>query len=244
MPQPVRFPALVAEVVRHNSDVATYRLHSERRLPAFQPGQFVHLAIDAYDPASHWPDSRVFSVANAVADRQTLELTISRQGAYTTRILDGLKPGDRVWAKGPYGEFTIGAARGVDRAVLIAGGTGITPYCAFMETALVQGSLPLDEVVLHYGARRTDLLIYRDLVERCVATLPGFRAQMHVEHATGEDPTLRLGRLDPRVIVTDLGEFARTAFYISGPKPMIDAFMRGLGEQGVPGEKLNIDAWE
>ena len=72
-------------------------------------------------------------MANAVADRRTVELTISRQGAYTSRILDVLARGVTVWGKGPYGEFTIGAIDGLRRAVLIAGGTGVTPFCAFMD---------------------------------------------------------------------------------------------------------------
>jgi ferredoxin-NADP reductase len=125
MAQPVRFQATVEQVTRHTADVATYRLQSERRLPAFVPGQFIHLTVDHYDPASFWPESRVFSVANAVSDRRAVELTVSRQGAYTGRILDELVPGSTVWGKGPYGEFTIGAMAGERRAVLIAGGTGV-----------------------------------------------------------------------------------------------------------------------
>ena len=103
-------------------------------------------------------------------------LTISRQGAYTGRILDELRQGSKVWGKGPYGEFTIGATAGVRRAVFIAGGTGVTPFCAFMDAALSADKLPLQEVVLHYGARTPDLLIYRGLADACAARFPGFRA--------------------------------------------------------------------
>ena len=142
MAQPIRFPATVEQVTHHTPDVATYRLRADKRLPRFIPGQFIHLTLEPFDPASFWPESRVFSVANAVADRRTVELTISRQGAYTNKILDQLSEGDRIWAKGPYGDFTIDANLGYSRAVLIAGGTGITPFCAFMDAALSQGRCP------------------------------------------------------------------------------------------------------
>jgi ferredoxin-NADP reductase len=245
MAQPVRFQATVEHVTRHAPDVATYRLRSERRLPAFSPGQFIHLTLDPYDPAGFWPESRVFSVANAVADRRTVELTISRQGAYTSRILDRLRPGAQVWGKGPYGEFTIGAADGVRRAVLIAGGTGITPFCAFMDAALSEGKLPLEEVVLHYGARTPALLIYRSLSDACASRLPGFRVHYHAEVAAPGDAPVQPGRLDPRVIVADLGDARETAFYLSGPKDMIDGFKACLvGECGVPPERVLVDAWE
>ena len=31
----------------------------------FKPGQFLHLALDAFEPGGFWPESRVFSIASA-----------------------------------------------------------------------------------------------------------------------------------------------------------------------------------
>jgi ferredoxin-NADP reductase len=244
MAQPVRFQATVEQVIRHTDDVATYRLRSEKRLPAFAPGQFIHLTVDHYDPASFWPESRVFSVANSVADRRTVELTVSRQGAYTSRILEMLAPGSIVWGKGPYGEFTIGATDGVRRAVLIAGGTGVTPFCAFMDAALSARELQPEEVTLHYGARSADLLIYRELADACAARFPGFRANYRAE--TGSvDALIRRGRLDPRDIVAEHGDSPDTSYYLSGPRAMIDAFRTVLTDDcGVAAERVLVDAWE
>ena len=245
MAQPVRFEATVEQVTRHAPDVCTYRLRSAVRLPIILPGQFIHLTIDDYDPADFWPESRVFSVANAATDRRTVLLTISRQGAYTSRILDTLRQGDRVWGKGPYGEFSIRGGTGIRRAALIAGGTGVTPFCAFMDDALNGASLSVDEVVLFYGARTPDLLIYRGLADACAARIPWFRVIYHAESASADDSPIRPGRLDPRAIVTELGDIGKTAFYISGPKQMIDYFLADLnGECGIPLERLIVDAWE
>lgn len=245
MAQPVRFQATVQQVTRHTSDVATYRLYSDKRLPAFVPGQFIHLAVDHYDPAAFWPESRVFSVANAVADRRTVELTVSRQGAYTSRILDELVPGSSVWGKGPYGEFTIGAIAGVRRAVLIAGGTGVTPFCAFMDAALDDGVLPLEEVILHYGARSADLLIYRKLADACAARLSGFHVNYCTEIGSADEAATSQGRLDPRAIAAQYGDSPQTAYYLSGPKAMIDAFRTVLTDEcGVTADRVLVDAWE
>ena len=179
MVQPVHFKAIVEQIERHDDTVVSYHLKADKRLPRFIPGQFIHLAIDDYDPASFWPESRVFSVANAVADRYTMVLTISRQGHYTGRILDQVHLGSVLWGKGPYGEFSIDSTHG-KRAILIAGGTGITPFCAFMDAAIAQGKLPLEEAVLYYGARTPDLLIYRPLADRCAAKVPACcRSRQH-----------------------------------------------------------------
>lgn len=246
MSQPIRFPATVVQVTRHTPNVASYRFQSGMRLPRFTPGHFVHLALDAFDPAGFWPESRVFSVANAVADRRTVDLTISRQGSYTSRILDGLREGDAVWMKGPYGDFAIGNDQGYHRAVLIAGGTGITPFCSFMDAALNQGRLPIDQVWLYYGVQTPDLLIYRPLADRCATKLTGFHVRYFAERAPlNSDRVLSEGRLDPETILDETSSDPGTAFFLSGPNAMIDLFREQLVNQhGISAEKVLVDAWE
>lgn len=246
MAQPIRFPATVEQVIRHTPDVVTYRLHADKRLPRFTPGQFIHLTIESFNPASFWPESRVFSVANAVADRRTVELTISRQGAYTSKILDQLQQGDQVWAKGPYGEFTIDASHGYRRTTLIAGGTGITPFCAFMDAALNEGALPVEQTTLHYGAQTPGLLIYRELAARCAAHVSGFHVHYYAEQDTDEtDTAVRRGCIDLTTIMAEAGDPESTAFYLSGPKIMIQTLQQQLVDQyGLSLQQVFIDAWE
>lgn len=246
MAQPIRFPAIVERISRHTSDVVSYRLRADKRLPRFTPGQFIHLTVEPFDPASFWPESRVFSVANAVPDRRTVDLTISRQGVYTSKILDQLKQGDQVWAKGPYGDFTIDNSHGYRHSVLIAGGTGITPFCAFMDAALSRGALPVEQATLFYGAQSSDLLIYRDLVERCEAEVDGFQVHYCVELDNGEDDSaIRRGRIDLSAIVNEISELKDAAFYLSGPNTMIHAFQeRLIYDYGLLPQQIFVDAWD
>ena len=65
MPTPVKLPATVQEIITHGDDVFSLRLAPQRQIPPYLPGQFLHLALDAYDPSSHWPESRVFSIATS-----------------------------------------------------------------------------------------------------------------------------------------------------------------------------------
>jgi ferredoxin-NADP reductase len=246
MAQPIRFPATVETVTHHAPDVASIRLHADKRLPRFTPGQFIHLTLEPFDPASFWPESRVFSVANAVTDRRSVELTISRQGRYTSRILDELTVGEQVWGKGPYGDFTVDGDGGYDHAVFIAGGTGVTPFSAFMDEAISREQLPVETATLYYGAQSADLLIYRDLAKRCAAICDGFRVVCYAEEANeGSGDALRSGRIDLDQIISECSDPARTAFYLSGPKAMIDAFQEALLTiHGLAADQVLIDAWE
>ena len=245
MAQPVRFQATVEQLIRHTPDVATLHLRASRRLPRFTPGQFVHLTVDEFDPASFWPESRVFSVANAVADRRSVQLTISRQGEYTGRIIDELQIGGSVWAKGPYGEFVLDGSHGYRRAVLIAGGTGITPFGAFMDAALTAGSLPIDEAVLYYGAQAEGLLLYRTLADQCAENVTGFQVRYFSEAIpASENAEVMHSRLNIAAILAEQPDRTQTAFFLSGPKAMIDTFQAHLQEQGIGPEQILIDAWE
>lgn len=246
MAQPIHFKVVVEQSERHDVNVVSYRLKADRRLPRFIPGQFIHLTMEHFDPSSFWPESRVFSVANAVEDRRTLNLTISRQGTYTNRILDEAEVGSVLWGKGPYGDFYIDGSHGYRRAVLIAGGTGVTPFCAFMDAALTQGKLPVEEVILHYGARTPDLLIYRSLADRCAAQVPGFAVRYYAdEMPSGMDSNIQHGVLNVASIVADTAVLSDVTFYLSGPKQMIDSFqMQLIHKHGVAQEQVLIDAWD
>jgi ferredoxin-NADP reductase len=246
MAQSIRFKAKVKSVQRHNNDVVSFSLYADRRLPRFIPGQFIHLALDEYDPASFWPESRVFSVANAVVDRRTVELTVSRQGDFTSRILDNIAPNLSVWCKGPYGDFYLNGEHGCSRSVLIAGGTGITPFCAFIDAAIKQGALPVKEVLLYYAAKTKELLVYRALTERCEREIYGFRVRYYVEEALQKEcENIRTGRLKLNIIMQELAGVDDTVFYLSGPKSMIDTFRNSLvNDFGVADHCVLIDAWE
>jgi len=64
MSNPISIQSKVLSVIHHDDTVSTITLKPSRRLPNFKPGQFLHLALDPYDPTvGFWPESRVFSIA-------------------------------------------------------------------------------------------------------------------------------------------------------------------------------------
>ncbi len=231
-------------VDRHSTDVATFHLAWKGRRPRFRPGQFVHVALDAYDPSQHWPESRVFSIASAPSDSHGMRLTIGRQGRFTSRVLDEIQPGRTLWCKGPYGEFEVHAADADAPVALVAGGTGVTPFCAFMEEALLRPEIAAAPVRLYYGARTANLLLYASLAERCATALPEFRSTLFAEQGA-LPPSVSRGRLDIGHIADDAAGHPTTRFYLSGPPSMITAFADYLREaRRIPESRVLVDAWE
>ncbi len=240
MPMPVKFSAEVTKILRHADDVATYEFRCLMPRPRWKPGQFLHLALEAYDPSGHWPESRCFTIANGSLQKDLVRLSIAAKGPFTRRILAELQPGSKVWMKAPYGEFIVRTSREHD-VVLIAGGTGITPFVAFMEDSLAKG---LDgNVWLHYGARSQDLLVFRDFADRCLRQFPSFHMDCYAE--TGASGATIAGRIDLARAVGCARNGKTATYYLCGPQEMINAFRARLtGEFGASASNVKIDAWE
>ena len=238
MAQPIRLRARVDRIETHAPDVRSFILVPERPAPRFRPGQFLHLAIDPFDPSQHWPESRVFSIASPPDDRQRLRITVSALGKFTQRMM-ALKEGDQVWVKLPYGDFVIQSEENAP-VILIAGGTGITPFVSFFA-----GASTTAPVRVLYGARRSELLIYREVLKQAKERAPNLAWQAFVEeNASGGE---RPGRLSVEAAL----ETARTTgagdaatYYISGPPAMLSMFRAGLATAGVPPQRIRTDAWD
>ena len=142
----------VERVLAHGERVYTLVLRPERRVPRFRPGQFLHLALDTYDPTGFWPESRAFSIASAPDERDRVRITYAVHGRFTTRMESEAVEGREVWIKLPYGDFVVSGER--DTA-LLAGGTGVTAFIAFL-ASLTPASRPVTQA---YGARTPELLI-------------------------------------------------------------------------------------
>ena len=235
MPQKLRCEVL--NVVDHGERVYSVFLKPDSSLPRFQAGQFLHLALDSYSPGDFWPESRVFSIASAPDDRNLLRITYAVKGQFTSRMEAELCTGREVWIKLPYGEFTVNPE---SDACLLAGGTGITAFTAFLS------GLPAGyehEVYLFYGARRPDLLIYRPLVDTVLLRCSNLHPVFMVERF-GESTDCLPGRIDMDIVWKSIPDPLAITYYIAGPPEMIRIFTHGLGQRGVPSNCIITDAWE
>jgi ferredoxin-NADP reductase len=235
MASPVKIKVTVAEVVKHTDSVVSYRFLPQGRVPRFQAGQFLHLALDEYHPEQQWPESRVFSIASSPAERTTeLAVTISVKGRFTERIFNTLEKGSTCWLKLPYGEFLFPPDR---HLVLIAGGVGITPYLSLLKQMLEEKSN--QSVSLCYGIRSAAHYLFGSLLDRCSSELPNFGKTIYCEDGSvpGNTGILDIGAIHAAAPSSSL-------FYLSGPPAMIAAFKARLRDLDVASERVRVDDWE
>ena len=240
-----KLACVVERIVDHGERVYTLALRPGRGAPRFRAGQFLHLAVDRYDPTGFWPESRVFSIASSPAERDLVRITYAVHGPFTARMESEIKEGGQVWIKMPYGDFVIESPGDV---VLFAGGTGISAFTAFLEalTPATDGR----SFVLGYGARTAQLLIYKEVVDRCAGRVPALDVTYFVE--TGPIPSSRIGdparflpgRVSVDALWTQTPRPAESHFYISGPPPMLRDIGDALRARHISPEAIHIDAWE
>ena len=249
MSNPIKLRATVDSVHAQAEGVYLVRLKPVGRLPRFKSGQFLHLTVDEYDPSGgYWPESRVFSIASR-SGGDAVAIVYSVKGAYTSKMERCLFPGAEVWLKLPYGDFVINAnVRQGQDAVLIAGGTGLSPFVPYLEE-LASGGSAFGKVRLYYGTRLKSQILFADLIESCAASVNGFSARFTIEDGPAEVLDIQgtsavQGRLSIEAIYRETKEFFDPVYFLSGPPSMIALFKQQLADKGVALDNIKIDEWE
>lgn len=171
---------------------------------------------------------RWFSIASAPNDGLVrLSCRFAEDGSTLKKQIAGLKVGDVVQAKGPFGEFTLES--NAKPVVLIAGGIGITPFWSILNDLDSKGLLT--DVHLVYGNRSEDNVPFKDGLLGLSKKNPGFKL----------DFLYSPDKIDASVVDRLCGGLEGKRFMISGLEKMVIAIEESLQEAGVAKEKIKID---
>jgi ferredoxin-NADP reductase len=177
----------------------------------------------------------VGTVGDGSSPVQRIEIAVSFvDGGAATKLLGELPIGGVIDASGPYGRFCLQAGDTNGRYLLLATGTGVTPYRAMLPQIaelVKQGR----EVVLLYGARNEVELLYGEEFEAFAQAHPGFTF-----HGCLSRQPRGLPRPNDRSghVQNILAELAPTAgrdiAYLCGNPNMVDAAFAALKDFGLP----------
>ncbi|MGW3847837.1 ferredoxin reductase family protein [Streptomyces fagopyri] len=161
-----------------------------------------------------------------------MRITVKALGDHSAAV-GLLRPGTRVWAEGPYGALTAERHTG-RKALLIAGGVGITPLRALFET--LPGG-PGDVTLLYRASTTGDLALGAEL--EAIARWRGARVLYAVNGADGTRPRFTADSL--REAVPGL---TGHDVYLCGPPAMARDLYGALRAAGIPDRRIHHESFE
>jgi ferredoxin-NADP reductase len=203
---------------------------------SFQPGQFLQVHFH-YDDGT--PTKRSYSVAtvgDGSAPVSRIEIAVSYvEGGAATKVLGNLQLGETVEASGPYGRFCLQSGDTRPRYLLLATGTGVTPYRAMLpqiRQLLAGGDR---EVVLLYGARSEAELLFGEEFEAFARDNPGFTFHGCLSRQPRAVPRPHDRQGHVQTVLAELAPHAdRDIAYLCGNPNMVDAAFTALKDYGLP----------
>lgn len=203
----------------------------------FLPGQFIQIHFSYPDGS---PTKRSYSIASvreheAHAD-DPIEVAVSYvPGGAASELFGHLQAGQQIEASGPFGRFCLMPGDANRRYLLIATGTGVTPYRAMLpllKRAMAERGV---QVVLLFGARGPAELLYGAEFAAFAAENPGFRFIPCFSRTLPDTPypDQRTGYVQDALAALAPDPVADIA-YLCGNPNMVDAAFDTLKACGLP----------
>lgn len=184
---------------------------------------------------------RCYTIASPPTRSETLTITVKRHagGVLSPWLHEHLRPGDRIRARGPYGDFTLGQAPAY---LFLTAGSGITPAMS-MTRALADAGSDADVAFVHSARTPADIIFRREL-----AALPETGLGVRVTVVCEDDrPADRWdgpkGRVTADLLRWAVPDVAEREVFLCGPPGYLAATHALLAELGVPPERVHQETF-
>ena len=229
----------VSAVEKLTHDIAAVQIALPEPMD-YTAGQFAAVAFPGF-PA------RDYSFASPPNDPTRLEFHIRRMGddGVSAFVFDQLAAGEPVAVHGPMGYAFLREAETVP-IFAIAGGSGLAPIRAILQSALAKTDAADRPVRLWFGARTEADVYLEDELKALAAQHPGFSYEI-VLSEPGAGSARRAGfvtdafKADLEALGADPLDGARA--YLAGPPPMVEASVEIFRAAGLDQARIHADAF-
>jgi ferredoxin-NADP reductase len=228
---------IVGAVTVEASDTKTFRLNWPAGYDVnLKTGQFI---------TCYWPDEpgykRAYSLSSCALDRGFYEFTVRRDGKMGTRLVDWIKPDQRLMVLPPAGKF-LPVYEANTHLICIAGGSGVTPFRAFVREATRRGLET--RITILYSVRTAKDVIFNEEFRRLERDNPHFKFHVTCTRLAEGDPWPgRRGRIDAAWIKQQMVDAAGTYFYACGPNSLVEFAEGLLFELGLEKSRMKTEKW-
>ena len=199
------------------------------------------------------PEMRAYSMASFPLERTVVKLNVriatpppgaddSVPPGIMSSFIFNLKPGDKVWVSGPYGEFF---AKDTDNEmVFIGGGAGMAPMRSHIFDQLIRKH-STRKMSFWYGARSLKEVFYQEEFDELAEKNDNFKWHLALSEPLPEDNWSGMTGFIHQVLhdeyLADHPAPEDCEYYLCGPPMMNTAVIKMLDSLGVPKENIMLD---
>lgn len=204
----------VVSVAHLPGDVCAVRCRLNTGWRGHRAGQFAFVTFEGKEGA------HPFTIASADRGDHTIDFQIKALGDYTKGLAQRLLVGQSVRVEGPYGRFDMARRNPKAEQIWIAGGIGVTPFLAWLESLQAHPS-DAPSADLHYCTRNQAKDTFATRLNALCATLPSVR--LHI-HDTSQGASLN---------ARTLAATSQSEIWFCGPAGLANALRESLKSMGV-----------
>lgn len=238
------YKAKVTKIDKETSDCVkiTFQLPTEHRDKFhFISGQYLNLKMDLNGTEIR----RSYSICSAPFEKD-LSVAVKKisKGIFSTYANENLKEGDEIDLMPPMGNFILPEVLDeVDTLIFYCAGSGITPVISLIKTIL--NSQPHKQVILYYGNRHTDAIIFREELENLKNLYTTRFSLNYILTRERLSSDLFYGRLNAEKCRKFEQYFTRdqskSLYYLCGPSEMIFEIKDALTNSGVDEKNIHFE---
>jgi glycine betaine catabolism B len=211
-------------------EVMTFTFRSDKEnWFRYMPGQFVTLELPVGPEQSV---TRTYTLSSSPSRPFSVAVTVKAQekSIGTRWMFENLKPGMRVRAFGPLGDFTH-IRHPASKYLFISAGSGATPMMSM--TRFMADVAPLSDVTFINCSRSPTEIIFRTELEQLARFMPNLDLGFIVEGCGRTDLWSGLkGRIDKAKIALLAPDFMERTIFCCGPQVFMDAVYSMLVANG------------
>ncbi len=220
-----------------SDDTYEFVFKSDRRI-SFRPGQYLEWTLGRF-----WPDSRgnrrYFTIASSPKEKYIrMGVKFYSPPSKFKLALARMKKGDTISASHLAGDFVLPKNK-KQKMVFIAGGIGVTPFRSMIQYLV--DNRERRSAILLYSNKSVDDIAYKDIFDQAEKAV-GLKTKYFITDEDAPVPAFaHAGKIDLESIASDVPDYQRRTFYISGPPSMVNDFKQTLRDMGVPRRKIKTD---
>ncbi|TCR91341.1 hybrid-cluster NAD(P)-dependent oxidoreductase [Rhizobium sp. BK376] len=223
-------------------DVMTFTFRSDKdNWFRYLPGQFVTLEIPVGPEQSVM---RTYTLSSTPSRPFSIAVTVKAQASSigTRWMFENLKPGMRIRAFGPLGDFTHIRHPG-EKYLLVSAGSGITPMMSM--TRYMADTAPMSDITFINCSRGPSEIIFRSELEYLARFMPNLNLGFIVEACGRTDLWSGLkGRIDKAKIALLAPDFMDRTIFCCGPEVFMDSVRSMLEAHGFDMERYHQESFQ